>query len=617
MSYLIFDIEGDGLHPTKIWCMSYYDGEVSNTTTDYNTMRKLLTSYDYYIGHNIARWDIPHLERLLDITVKGSIIDTLVLSWALYPQRRKHGLEEFGVEYGIPKPKIEDWHNLTVEEYSHRCAEDDKINTRLWSELWSKLMVLYDNNRDAALRYIKYLEFKIDCARKQEEYGWKLDIDKTKELLSQLESEEQTKVSQLQDAMPLKRIFKQKSMPKRMYKADGSITKLGEAWLTILSNHNLPKDHQEPVEIEVGSEAGNPASSVQIKDWLFSLGWKPQTYKHVREDSGAIREIPQINLEPKDGGGICPSIQSLYSIEPSLELLEGLGIIQHRLSMLRGFLENVQDNGYVQARVAGLTNTLRFKHAILVNLPRADKAYGKEIRSLLCSPDGYELCGSDMVSLEDRIKQHYIYPHDPEYVNKMSHDDYDPHLDLAVMAGLMTQEQSDNYKANEKGLKPIRSIAKGGNYACQYGAFPKRLAITCAISIEQATILHEGYWKLNWAIKEVAKTQTIKDIDGEMWLLNPVNNFWYSLRTEKDIFSTLVQGTASYVFDTWVRYIIQDGAKVIAQFHDEVIIAAKEGYRDYIKSFLVSCIDKTNNQLKLNRELGIDVQFGENYSEIH
>ena len=55
----------------------------------------------------------------------------------------------------------------------------------------------------------------------------------------------------------------------------------------------------------------------------------------------------------------------------------------------------------------------------------------------------------------------------------------------------------------------------------QYGAFPPKLVKTLGITLEQAKVLFDGYWKLNWAIKAVVKKQTIKTVNGQMWLLNP------------------------------------------------------------------------------------------------
>jgi hypothetical protein len=47
----------------------------------------------------------------------------------------------------------------------------------------------------------------------------------------------------------------------------------------------------------------------------------------------------------------------------------------------------------------------------------------------------------------------------------MLQDDFDPHITIAVMAGMLTQEQGDAYKNGDKQYKPIRDIAKNGNYA--------------------------------------------------------------------------------------------------------------------------------------------------------
>ena len=50
---------------------------------------------------------------------------------------------------------------------------------------------------------------------------------------------------------------------------------------------------------------------------------------------------------------------------------------------------------------------------------------------------------------------------------------------------------------------------------------------------------------------------------------------WYSLRFDKDRFSTLNQGTGAYCFDTWVKYILSKRPQLTGQFHDEVILEIK------------------------------------------
>lgn len=624
MDVSIFDIEANGLNPDKIWCLAVKDKGKSKSTPSYDNMRKFFTKANILVGHNIIRYDIPVVEKLLGIKVNALLVDTLALSWYLYPERRVHGLEEWGEYFGVPKPQVDDWENLSIEEYLHRCEEDVKINTLLWEKMWRDLMDIYEDE-DAIWKFIRYLTDKMDCAREQERSKWKLDVDRCRTELEKLQAIQTETFSKLKTAMPKVEVFTTKSRPAKPFKKDGTYSTHGAKWFALVREHN-PEWNEEQVtsfsgtiDVLTSEEEGNPNSSIQLKSWLNSLGWKPETFKYNRDkETGDIREIPQINLE--HGAGICPSVSKLYSIEPNLEYLEGYGILNHRISLLSGFIDSVDEEGYIKAQINGLTNTLRFKHKTIVNLPKVGKAYGDIIRGVLIAPDGHELCGSDMSSLEDRLKQHYIYPYDPDYVNEMNRSDYDPHLSLAVLARAISTEQMQAYiDGTDKSIKPVRDIFKNGNYACQYGAGPPRLALTSDISLAEAKKVHAAYWSKNWAIKRVAEDQRVKKINGQMWLQNPINKFWYSLRYEKDIFSTLVQGSASYVFDLWVYTFRLKRPQLTGQFHDEVVLCVKvvDGVREKATSLLRRAIEEVNKQLNLNRELDIDVQFGSRYSEIH
>lgn len=617
--WTVFDAEGDGLEATKFYCVSYEDSDgTKGTVTDYADMQGILGDERrrVLVGHNIIRWDIPSLLRVVGIDLDEStiLIDTLAVGWYLDPLRRRHGIESYGEDFGIAKPVILDWHGLSLEEYIHRCEQDREINVRLWKSQLDRLMDLYDDP-DTLWDFLRYLSFKMDCAREQEESGWRLDVDGCSEELSKLEQERDQKVRDLAKVMPDVPIRDTRGPPKRMLKADGEPSELAKKWFEFLEREGLPRDHGEPVEYVRGHEPANPGSNVQIKNWLLELGWKPRTFKYVRDKTtGVVREISQINLP--NGAGICPSVSDLFDAHPYLEPLDGLSVLGHRIGILSGFLRDQKD-GRLSAKIAGLTNTLRFKHSEIVNLPKADRPYAEGIRKSLLANEGEELCGADMASLEDRIKQHFIYDYDPEYVRELMSDDYDPHLDIAVLAGGLTKSEAAAYKAGDKSKKKIRDIFKNGNYACQYGAGPPRLVLTCGIDLDTAKGLHKAYWKKNWAIKAVAEEQKIKTVNGQMWLLNPISGFWYSLRTEKDVFSTLVQGSAAYVFDLWVRKVRDIRPQLTAQFHDEIVLSIKKGFREQAQDLLNQSIRQVNDILKLNRELSISVQFGDNYAEIH
>lgn len=150
-----------------------------------------------------------------------------------------------------------------------------------------------------------------------------------------------------------------------------------------------------------------------------------------------------------------------------------------------------------------------------------------------------------------------------------------------------------------------------------YGAYPKKIAKTAGLSLEEATKLWETYWKRNWSINKIAEDCVVKSFNGSKWLWNPVANMWYSLRHEKDRFSTLNQGTGSFCFDMWVGFILQERPQLTAQFHDEVVLEIKPEEKEEVFDLLKRSIDKVNKVLEMKRTLDVDVQYGSNYGAIH
>ena len=281
MKRYVWDCETDGLlnEMTKIHVISWYDLDTkeSGHTHDYKEMREFIRGASELVGHNIIRFDIPAVEKLLDIKVTARLIDTLALSWYINHGRMKHGLEGYGEEYGVPKPVIKDWNSLTPQEYAHRCNEDVKINNRLWRDLGLKLNKLYKDTPEDKDRLIDYLSFKLECAQEQEELQWKLDVPKAQAAYDEISRLKEEKVEQLADAMPKRILERMAAKPKVMHKKDGELSSHGEKWVA------LCKEYKQPVttigfKVKTGEERGNPNSNDQVKDWLRSLGWEPRTF---------------------------------------------------------------------------------------------------------------------------------------------------------------------------------------------------------------------------------------------------------------------------------------------------------------------------------------------------
>jgi DNA polymerase I-like protein with 3'-5' exonuclease and polymerase domains len=629
----VMDMEGDKHPSTKIHCLSFCnvkDGVIRSFTT-YSEMRKwLLQEGVTLIGHMLTLYDIPTLERILGIKIKAKLIDTLPISWTLEPSRIIHGLESYGEEFGVPKPPITDWENLSVEEYVHRCEEDVKINLRLWQKQFRYLRNLYDEDLRAINRYVSYLSFKMDCVREQEEIGLKLDVERCKKTLSKLEELKLAKQRELERVMPKVPIYKKKKYENAVVDKDGNLHMEGELFYT--PSKTIAKE--EEIKKITGYKAPNSNSHDQIKDWLYSLGWIPEHIKHDRnKETGETKEIPQIASKKKDGQ-ICDSIKKLYDKEPKLELLNGLSVLSHRISIFKGYLENVID-GRLYAGAAGLTNTLRLKHKVIVNLPSVDKAYGDEVRGCIIADEGHVLCGSDLSNIEDRTKRHYIYQYDPKYVEDMNTPGYDAHLEIAVLAGFMQKEDMDFYKWYDKQsedlswhgteeevkrykvLKPIRTKSKVTNFSATYKVGAPSLSRNAGISLSEAKKLLKIYWDRNAAILKVEDSLNIKQIGTQRWLQNPINGYWYSLRADKDKFSTLNQGTAVYCFDIWITYLRQLGIKIGLQYHDEVLFNVKLGEENTINNKIKQAMDMTNERLKLNIQVGCGTQWGQNYADCH
>jgi hypothetical protein len=625
------DIESDGLLDTisKIHVFSFgfkRDGEwqVGSTNSE-SIIRTTFSDPSNVIAmHNGLRFDVPAIEKVLKIKVKATIIDTLALAWYVDIGRDKYNLYSYGEFFGFPKPPIDDWVNLTYEEYKHRCESDIQITIKLWERLLNKLRLIYDTDEDI-VRVIKYLNFIMECAYHQEEQKIQIDLDKVKANLSYFESLKTEKVEQLKQAMPKVPIKRTVNKPKDMYKKDGKLSVAGERWVSF----GLPVDVEQH-EIIVGFEDPNPNSVPQKKAWLYSLGWKPQTFSYTRDKkTGETKKIEQILTDEKE---LCPSVLKLAEKEPAIELLDGISVLTHRIGLLKSLLANQKD-GYIVQGLTQLAVTLRWQHSVVVNFPRVtgkgDIRDGKWIRECLIAGKGNKIVQSDLSGIESRTSDHYTFPLDPDLVRQTQAEGFDPHTQIAVVAGLMTEEEERWYKAKKNEslseddqkimdrLKAARHKAKTCNYASLYLVSAPTLARTLNCSKKEAQKLIDAYWKIHWAVKAVTETFDIRTVGDEMWILNPLSKIRYNLRYEKDAFSVVNQSSAVYCFNIWLYNITREGIWPILQTHDDLAIRCKEEDSERVKGLIINAIDKANRQLKMNVPLACEVQVGDNLAETH
>lgn len=591
--------------------------------------------------HNGMTFDEEALMMLGYDGIKNcKITDSLYLSWYLQPKKQVHGLAAYGEQYGVIKPAVEEWENQPQDVYNHRVMEDVEIQYRLSKEQDAQLRAMYPNGDH--VRVEEFFNMKGKHLQLQQRTQWKLAMEKAEVLKAELAVKLAIQVDALALVMPQVPVKVVKTPPAKPFKADGTLSSHGKKWAMTLLERCLPMD-TDMVVVITGYNIGNPGSPAQIKDWLYSHGWVPETFKFERDKvTGDEVKKPQVNV-PNSGGKVDPGVRKLFAKNPDMKHIEGLGILKHRLGMAKGFLEN-NENGMLVARAQGFTNTLRLKHRELVNLPSPRVPYGKELRGCLTCEDDEILLGSDLSSLEDKVKQHFQFPFDPVYVAVQQDKGYDPHLQIAMSAELLTKAQSDWYKwyksleeddpehesADNKAtfavLDKIRQSGKTTNYACQYGAGASTVARAAAVPAAMGTVLHEGYWKLNWSIKAIAEATTVKKINGVNWQWNPISKMWYFLKSDKDRFSTFCQGTGAYICDMWIQSTIDicmerygKPPALCGQFHDEMILRLRDTVkaREIMKGVVLEAIERVNAIVQMNTTLGCDVAFGRTYADIH
>jgi len=643
----IFDIETNGLLDTvdrlHVLSVGYKDNEgnwnIKSTNKKEDIFKIFSNPNNTVVGHNIICYDLPALKIIYpDIDIKANFIDTLPLSWYLYNDRLKHSLESWGVTFATEETKkvaIDDWNNLSYEQYVERCEGDIRINTSLWVKMLNLLRELYGEDSEI-IPLIKLCNFKAQTLRIQEENKILVDIQQCNKNLNFLEGIIQEKTEELKKILP--QIPKKSivNFPKKgLYKADGSLSVAGEKYLTYVKGCGMPLDYEGSIEVIKGYEEPNPQSTSQVKDFLLSKGWKPKIFK-----DGANGKVPQLRNDDKE---LCPSIIKLAEKIPELKALEGLSVAQHRAGYLKAFLSCSDENGYIIAGYSGMAKTFRVKHTKpICNLPANNSQYGELIRKVLICPPGKVFVNADLSSLEDKTKQCCIYPFDPDYVSTLNKPGYDAHLTIGQKAGFLSEDDVHFfrwYKSKDKDEKDlqgkyigmskdelsnefvkvskIRSASKTVNYAATYGASPKKIAETADISMKEAETLHKAYWDQNWSVKHFAESLEVKTVDGRNWIYSPFSKIWLLLTSDHIRFSAVNQNFGAKVFDTLLYFLIQRGVNPIMSIHDELSFYIDEGQEDWATEMIEESIQKVNEVFKQPIKFESGPEFANSYGNVH
>lgn len=167
----VFDAEANGLLDTVsvLHCLSLKDYERGRLVS-FDSRSPLYTDdiiwhleqCDALIGHNIIKYDLPLLKKLLGFEYKGEVYDTFLMSMMENPDRKRHpncpshhparagekrraigphSLENWGYVVGRGKVEYHAWDTFD-EGMLHRCDEDVEITDLVFKYLNDRMEVL-------------------------------------------------------------------------------------------------------------------------------------------------------------------------------------------------------------------------------------------------------------------------------------------------------------------------------------------------------------------------------------------------------------------------------------------------------------------------------------------
>jgi len=590
MSNLVFDIEADGLDPTKIFCIVAQDVDTMDVFTFDNTQLQegydMLAGATKLIGHNVIGYDIPVIKKLAGVDLfSKKIVDTLVLSRLFKPTREgNHGLEGWGYRLGFKKGDFGQqenaWDAYTPEMLEY-CRNDVLLNTKVYEALKVE-------SRGFTPQSVQIEHAVAKIIDQQRNNGFLLDVQKVMGLMAMFETklhDLETEVHEEFRPVTTTQILSPK------FTSTGALAK------TAVDQHGkgtrLHEDEYERMSLDINCKPiarrtetpFNLGSRKQIGEYLIRFGWKP--YKHTPTGQPIVDEA---------------TLNKVRGIPQALLIAKYL-MVQKRLAQTKSWIKELDEDtgrvhGYVNPNGA-VTSRMTHSHPNMAQIPSSTSPYGKDCRACWTVPEGYRLCGIDASGLELRMLAHYL--NDEGYTNEILNGDI--HTTNQTLAGLESRNQ-----------------AKTFIYALLYGAGDAKLGSVANRGRAGGKVLRQRFFDnlpsfktLTDRVQREAKTGFIKALDGRR----------LTVRSEHAALNTLLQGAGAIVMKQALILLEEMitknrlDAKFVANVHDEWQIEVRADHADAVGKLGVAAIVEAGKILNLNCPLDGDYNVGSNWSDTH
>jgi DNA polymerase I-like protein with 3'-5' exonuclease and polymerase domains len=576
MKQIVFDIEANGLDPDTVWCIIAYEREAKEyiewSKEDLHLFKDWIKEQDELevIGHNIIGYDIPVLERLLDVDFsKCKVTDTLVMSRLAQPSREGgHSLENWGQLLGFPKGEHNDWDNFSQDMVEY-CQQDVRVNELVYQRL---LRDLRDFGAESLM-----LEGQVQgIISKQIKNGWLLDQEKAFGLLAKLKERKFDLEDEVHEKFKPLPTFIKEITPK--VKKDGSYSVvglkfLGDHWTTAVA----PFSRLDYPEFNLGSRQ-------QIGRYLKYFGWEPETFTEKGQpivDESVLNKVKGI---------------------PEAELIGEYLMVQKRIAQIQSWVDAVKNNGRVHGYVnsnGAVTGRMTHSKPNMGQVPAVYSPYGRECREVWTVPSGYSLVGMDASGLELRMLAHYM--NDEGYTNEILTGDI--HTANQLAAGLTTRDQ-----------------AKTFIYAFLYGAGDAKIGSIVGGTAKDGKRLKEKFLSNTPALGRLRERVGVAS--GRGYVLG-LDRRRVSVRSEHAALNTLLQSAGAIVMKKALQLLDEYATKwnidykIIGNIHDEIQTEVRSDEADVFGRLATSCIEAAGIHFKLNCPLAGEYKVGDTWADTH
>jgi hypothetical protein len=611
---------------------------------DMDKFLSYLSSAAWLCAQNGFDFDFPALKKFANWEPRKDtvLVDTLIMSRLLNPDRTPvehvrapHSVEAWGKRLGRWKPDITDW-SVYTREMGHRCSEDTEIQHMMFQALCREAGMkkgewdIYspDAYYKDKICWAKALEIEHRSAwimREQQENGVYFEKEKAQEYVKTLDDLIDQLTEEITKDIPPKP--KQKGVSiNAPFKKNGEPTKATVDW------------YGDAVEYVRGPFSRvdwswiNLGSSVQLKEWLYSIGWKPDDWNYHKTDRDP--EGNKLRTSPKVTD---TSLERLNSRLGSMLTLRSKA--SHRRNQIAGWVGNCREDHRLQAEANPQgTPTGRMKHRGVANVPKAnsDKKtheliwdpqeqsvfFGTEMRSLFSAgPDPYVvLVGRDASGLELRCFAHYI--DDADYTDIILNGDI--HTYHQEMAGLETRDMAKTfiyaflYGAGD---------AKIGSIVLPNGSSEERRKIGADLK-RQFLAANPKLAGLIKGVKKASRRGYLVGIDGRKLMMRTNERGQVA---ENKALNTLLQGAGAQIMTyarVWLDQEVTKRGWKVSEFRDEYVMKVidyhdEETYQSHIKlaeemsELMIQSVVESGKHYNFNIPLDADARIGKTWAEIH